>query len=527
MELVHQMFLRQCRQRWRTLKVADSLGTELTGGQLLVRTLVLRRLLRRVLAPDEQYVGLLLPPSAAAFVANMAVTLDRRISANLNYSASSEVLNACIRLAGIRHVLTSRRFLEKMDFKLEAEWVLLEDLRDKLTLADQAAAWLLARLPSPWLSRCLKLNEVQPDDVLTVIFTSGSTGMPKGVLLTYRNVTSNVHAVDQIIRLRESDVLVGVLPFFHSFGYTVTLWAVASLNVAGVYHVSPLEPRQIGQLTQKYRGTLLLGTPTFLRSYLRRCDKEQFATLDVVVCGAEKLPRELADEFERKFGIRPMEGYGTTELSPVVSVNIPPSRSPGTGQPERKEGSVGRPLPGVRIKITDLETGQELPPGKPGMIWVSGPNVMKGYLNQPDKTAQVLKDGWYQTGDVGYVDEDGFLFITGRESRFSKIGGEMVPHGLIEEHLERLIGPTEDGRPQVAVTGVPDPKKGERLIVLHTPLTKTPRELCQGLAEAGLPNLYIPSEDSFFEVPQLPLLGSGKLDLRGVKALAEERLARG
>lgn len=527
MQLVPLRFLEQCHRRWRTLKVADSLGTELTGSQLLLRTLVLRRLLRRMLAPDEAYVGLLLPPSAAAFVANMAVTLDRRISANLNYTATSEVLNYCLRKAGIRHVLTSRRFLEKMDFRLDAQLVLLEDLRSQVTLADQAAAWLASRLPPGWLARHLGLDKVQPDDVITVIFTSGSTGTPKGVLLTYRNVTSNVEAIDQVIRLRDSDVLVGVLPFFHSFGYTVTLWAVASLNVAGVYHFSPLEPRQIGQLTQKYRGTLLLCTPTFLRSYLRRCEAEQFATLDVVVCGAEKLPRDLADAFEQKFGIRPMEGYGTTELSPVVSVNIPPSRSPGTGQPERKEGSVGRPLPGVRIKITDLDTGQELPPGRPGMIWVSGPNVMKGYLHEPEKTAAVLRDGWYQTGDVGYVDEDGFLFITGRESRFSKIGGEMVPHGLIEEQLERLIGHAEDGRPQVAVTAVTDPKKGERLIVLHTPLTQTPQELRKGLAEAGLPNLYLPSEDSFFEVPQLPLLGSGKLDLRAVKALAEERVARG
>lgn len=526
MKLVNLRFLEQCRRRWRKLKIADSLGNELTGGQLLLRSLVLRRLLRRILAPDEQYVGLLLPPSVPAFVANVAVTLDRRISANLNYTATSEVLNYCLRKAGIRHVLTSRRFLEKMEFQLDAQMVLLEDLRAEVTWVDQAVGWLASRLPSGWLAHWLGLDQVQPDDVLTVIFTSGSTGTPKGVLLTYRNVTSNVEAVDQIICLRESDVLVGVLPFFHSFGYTITLWAVASLDVAGVYHYSPLEPRQIGQLTQKYGGTLLLCTPTFLRSYLRRCEKEQFATLDVVVCGAEKLPKELADEFEQKFGIRPMEGYGTTELSPVVSVNIPPSRSPGTGGPERKEGSVGRPLPGVRLKITDLETGLELPPGKPGMIWVSGPNVMKGYLHEPEKTAAVLRDGWYQTGDVGYVDEEGFLFITGRESRFSKIGGEMVPHGLIEEQLERLIGPAEDGRPQVAVTAVTDPKKGERLIVLHTPLTRSVEELRKGLAEAGLPNLYIPSADSFFEVPQLPLLGSGKLDLRAIKTLATEQVAR-
>ena len=524
-----RLFLRQAKRRKRSAKVADSLGTEMTGGETLMRSLILRRILRRILAPDEQFVGVLLPPGAGGFLANMALALDRRTSANLNYTVSSDVMNACIKQAGIKHVLTSRRFMDKMDFKLNAEILYLEDFKPKATAADKAIGYFQAYfLPAGILDLLLGLARVQPDDVLTVIFTSGSTGTPKGVMLTYANIGSNVQAIDQVVHLRPSDVLIGILPFFHSFGYTVTLWGVASLNISGAYHYSPLDAKQIGKLTQKYKGTLLLSTPTFLRTYLRRCEPEEFKTLDVVVCGAEKLPMDLAEEFEKKFGVRPVEGYGTTELSPLVSVNIPPSRSIDNFQPDRKEGTVGRPVPGVTAKVTDLESGQELSADQPGMLWISGPNVMKGYLHQPDLTAQVIKDGWYQTGDVALIDAEGFIRITGRESRFSKIGGEMIPHIQIEEELERLVDPRDDGKPQIAVTAVPDPKRGERLIVLHAPLaSKTPDELRKGLTEAGLPNLFIPAADSFFEVPELPILGTGKLDLRGIKSVALEKVKSG
>jgi acyl-[acyl-carrier-protein]-phospholipid O-acyltransferase / long-chain-fatty-acid--[acyl-carrier-protein] ligase len=526
--LVTQSFIRQCKSRKRKPKIADTTGAELTGGDTLLRALILRRLLRRVLSADEQYVGLLLPPSVPAFLANIAVALDRRISANLNYTVSSDVMNACIRAAGIKHVVTSRKFMDKMDFKLDAELVYLEDLKDKPTAADKAISYLQSYfLPASLLDAALGLKHIKSDDVLTVIFTSGSTGTPKGVMLTYANIASNVAAIDQVVHLRETDVLIGILPFFHSFGYTVTLWGTATLNIQGAYHYSPLDARQIGKLTASKKGTILLTTPTFLRTYLRRCEKDEFQTLDVVVCGAEKLPKELTDEFEKKFGVRPVEGYGTTELSPLVSVNVPPSRSIDNFQADRKEGSVGRPVPGVTAKITDLDTGKELSAGQHGMLWIAGPNVMKGYLNQPDKTAEVIHDGWYQTGDVAFIDEEGFIHITGRESRFSKIGGEMVPHIRIEEELEKIIGPAEDGKPQVAVTAVTDEKKGERLIVLHTKLKKSPGELRKGLTEAGLPNLYIPAADSFFEIEAIPILGTGKLDLRAVKALAQDVVAPG
>jgi acyl-[acyl-carrier-protein]-phospholipid O-acyltransferase/long-chain-fatty-acid--[acyl-carrier-protein] ligase len=520
---VTQRFIRQCKRRLRRPKIADSMGSELTGGDALLRALILRRLLRRVLAADEQYVGVLLPPSVPGVLANIALALDRRITANLNYTVSSDVMNACIKQAGIKHVITSRKFMDKLNFTLEAEIIYLEDLKDRPTAADKAIAFLQSHVLPAWMvDQLLGLGRVRSDDVLTVIFTSGSTGTPKGVMLTYANIGSNVAAIDQVVHLRESDILVGILPFFHSLGYSITLWGVASLDIAGVYHYNPLEGRQVGKLIAKHKATLLLSTPTFLRSYLRRCEKDDLQSLDVVVCGAEKLPRELADEFEQKFGVRPVEGYGTTELSPLVSVNIPPSRSINNFQSDRKDGSVGRTIPGVTAKVTDLDGSQELSAGQPGMLWISGPNVMKGYLHQPEKTAEVIKDGWYQTGDIAFIDAEGFIHITGRESRFSKIGGEMVPHMKVEEELEKLLGSSADGKPQIAVSAVPDAKKGERLVVLHTKLEKSVDELRKGLAEAGLPNLFVPAADSFYEVPELPVLGTGKLDLRGIKAMASK-----
>jgi len=522
-------FLRTCRRSSRRPKVADSSGAELTGAEVLLRSLILRRLLaREVLAADERHVGLLLPPLVAGVVANAALLLDRRVPINLNYTMSSEVLNLCIERAGIRHVLTSRKVMERFDrLSVNADLVYLEDLRDKVTRADKLTAalqtWLL---PAAVLERLLGLDRVDPDEVMTVIFTSGSTGDPKGVMLTHRNIATNVMAFNQALRLTADDVLIGVLPFFHSFGYTVTIWAALMLEPKVIYHFNPLDYRQIGALSRKYRATMLVAAPTFLRTYLRRCEPEDFASLDLVVTGAEKLPRELAEAFEQKFGVRPVEGYGTTELSPVVSANIPPNRTLDGSADWLKEGTVGRPVQGVDVKVVDLQTGRDLGVNKSGMLLVRGPNVMKGYLGQPEKTAEVIRDGWYVTGDIAQIDDEGFVRITGRESRFSKIGGEMVPHIRVEEALGKILQLDEE-KVSMAVTAVADPRKGERLVILHTGLPKPPEQICRELASAGLPPLWTPSPDSFCQVSEIPVLGTGKLDLRRLKELAVKAFSAG
>ena len=517
--------IRTWRRRGRRLQAADSLGTEAGGRALLTRVLVLRRALRReILSDDESHIGVLLPPSVAGVAVNIALALDRRISANLNYTVSSNVLNHCIGDVGIKHVLTSEKFYEKIDVELDTEVVKLESLKDKVTIVDKLIGFIQANLiPAFMLDWILGLNQIKSDDLLTVIFTSGSTGMPKGVQLSNANISHNVEAIDRAVKLTSNDTALGILPFFHSFGYSVTLWAVNILGPAGVFHFNPLDAKQVGKLAQRYKASVLLATPTFLKGYMRRITPEQFGNLDVVVVGAEKMPRDQFDAFEKRFGVRPVEGYGTTELSPLVSVNIPPSRSQAKYQIDREEGSVGRPLPGVAAKVVEPETDRELLAGEDGMLLITGPNVMQGYANREEQTREAIQDGWYVTGDIAHIDKQGFIHITGRLKRFSKIAGEMIPHGKVEEELEKqLVQGEEDDVKRVCVTAVPDSKKGERLVVLQLEAEISVDELRKGLSDAGLPNLFIPAADSFYTVDEIPMLGTGKLDLGGAKQKALE-----
>ncbi len=524
--------IRAWRHRGSRLQIADTSGSSVKGREALVKALALRRVLsREVFDKDESNIGVLLPPSTAGVIVNIALALDRRVSANLNYTVTSDVINHCIKEIGVKHVLSSERFMSKVDLDVKSDVVMLEQLPAKITKWDKAVAFFQGvLLPAFVLDRVLGLHRIKADDLLTIIFTSGSTGMPKGVLLSQANISHNVYGIDKVVRLNDQDIVLGVLPFFHSFGYTVTLWAAQVLGPAGVYHFNPLDARRIGKLAEKYGVTVILGTPTFIRSYIRRITPEQFSKLDVCVVGAEKMPAELFESFDQKFGVRPIEGYGATELSPLVSVNVAPSRSPAMFGPDRLEGSVGRPFPGVCTKVVCPDTGKPRVAGEDGMLLVSGPNIMIGYANQPEKTVEVIKDGWYTTGDIAHVDGDGFLHITGRLSRFSKIGGEMVPHVRVEEEINQSLvsaiandgDPSEESEIRVCVTAVPDSKKGERLIVLHRPLTKDIEDVLNDLKKAGLPNLFIPSRDAFYEVEQIPLLGTGKLDLRAAKEMAVE-----
>jgi acyl-[acyl-carrier-protein]-phospholipid O-acyltransferase / long-chain-fatty-acid--[acyl-carrier-protein] ligase len=529
-----EQFIAACKRKKFRSKIGDSTQQEEKGGALLTRSLVLRRLLRKhVLDAKETTVGVLIPPSIGGAIVNLSLALDKRVAVNLNYTLSGDLINYCIKKAGIKHVLTSRKVMEKFDFELDCEMVYLDDLKDKVQTTDKIISALQSYLlPTKILSRILKLRAIGPNDLMTIVFTSGSTGVPKGVMLTQKNIMTNVQGINQVASFVPDDTLVGILPFFHSMGYTATLWAPMICNIRGVYHFSPLDAKVIGKLVEKFAGTVIIATPTFLRSYCRRCTPEQFKTVNAVVAGAERLPTELCDEFEQKFGVRPVEGYGTTELSPITAVNIPPSRQrQSANQTDNREGTVGRPIPNVAVKITDLDTGKVLGANQSGMLWVKGPNVMKGYLDLPQETAEVLVDGWYKTGDVAILDEDGFIKITGRMSRFSKIGGEMVPHLKIEEILSAFLDQksgetTDDDRLSCAVTALADERKGERLIVLYTDTPYTVEQMIESLKAAGLPNIFIPTPDSFFKVEHLPVLGTGKLDLKGIKDLAQKLTAR-
>lgn len=521
-----RLMLRACRRATRQRKLIDSTGDTLTGGQLLTKALVLRRLLlREVLAADEARVGVLLPPTNGAAVVNASLSLANRVVVNLNYSASADVINACVKAAGLKHVLTTQKVMDKLGIELDADVVLLDTLRDKVTTADKLIAAASAYVaPIGWLERQLGLHELSLDDLVTIIFTSGSTGIPKGVMLSHRNLVSNIRSFDTAVKLNAADVILGILPFFHAFGYTVTLWAPLVLDLGAAYHFNPLDARQVGKLCQKSAATILLSTPTFLRSFIKRVPPDDFASLQIAIVGAEKLPIAVSDAFEKKFGIRPSEGYGATELAPVAAVNVPPSRSSGE-RPDSREGSIGPPLPGVAARVVDPETRELLEIDQEGMLEIAGPNLMLGYLDQPEKTAEVVRDGWYVTGDIARIDADGFIHITGRQSRFSKIGGEMVPHVRVEEEIQTFVAGQDSEDLHAVVTAVPDAKKGERLVVVHLPMDKTPEEVCDHLKNLGLPNLWVPAPDCFMQVEELPLLGSGKLDLKGLAAVAAERFA--
>ncbi len=298
-------------------------------------------------------------------------------------------------------------------------------------------------------------------------------------------------------------------------------WFTTNSGIGIVFHPSPLDAAAISTLVERYRVTILLATPTFLQLYMRRCTPAQFGSLRLVLAGAEKLPEAMALAFEDTFGIRPMEGYGVTECSPVVAVNAFDWREPGFFQPGCRRGSVGQPLPGVSVRVVSSETNEPLGPDTPGLVLVKGPNVMQGYLGRPDLTRDAFRDGWYITGDQGFLSEDGFLKITGRLSRFSKIGGEMVPHGLIEESLQQASGADELA---FAVTAVGDERKGEKLVVLHTLDNGKVDQAFQRLGSLGLPNLFIPRRENFIKVDKLPVLGTGKLDLRQVRLVAEQAM---
>ena len=521
--VLQRLMLRACRTAGGRMKMADSLGTRLTGRELLTRILVARRVLDRVLGPDEKMVGVLLPPTAGAAIVNAALALSGRVAVNLNYTASQAIVDLCAERAGLRHVISSPAFLTRV--RLDAGSRLLDagDLRKLATPVDKALGLFHATVtPLPLLEKLLGLGRIRPDDVLTVIFTSGSTGDPKGVVLTQENVGSNVRAIDNLLHLSASDVALGVLPFFHSYGYTTTLWTPLTLEPAVVYHTDPRDAQVVGRLAREHHATILMATPTFLRIYARRTPAEDFSTLEAVFGAAEKLPRDVSDAFERKFGVRPSEAYGATELSPLVAANVPATRHVPGRPADAREGTVGRPILGCRARITDREGLHELPTGAEGLLWIAGPNVMQGYLDRSDLTAKAVHDGWYCTGDIARLDAEGFITITGRESRFSKIGGEMVPHLTIEEAVNEELG-AADGELLAVVTAVPDRAKGERLIVFHLPTDRDPREIIRRLADRGLPNLWVPSADSFAPLDEIPVLGSGKLDLRRLQTLAAER----
>ena len=513
---LHRRMVQKARRApWRR-SLIDSSGRQLSRLSALSAAVILARRLRAKVG-DAEHVGMLLPPSSGGAIVAMALSLSGRVVVPLNYTVGAASLASAAQQAELRTVVTSRAFRERIDVPLPegVEELHLEDLMEGITKVERLAAAMRAMFwPQGMLERaCGARRRVHGDDTAAILFSSGSTGDPKGVVLSHGNLLSNCEALAQLLPLHAQDRLLGVLPLFHSFG-NMALWYALQQGAATVFHPNPLDGAAIGELIHRHRVTMLLSTPTFLQMYMRRCEPSQLGSVRLVLTGAEKLTDKLADAFAEKFGIRPLQGYGTTECAPVVAVSTPGYRAPGFYQSGSRQASVGRPLPGVTVKVVDPETREPLPIGESGLVIVRGPNIMQGYLRRDDLTREAMHEDFYITGDIGRIDEEGFLFLTDRMARFSKVGGEMVPHGLVEEHLQTCSGAEERA---FVVCGVPDPRKGERLMVLTTLGDEALSGALAQLERLDLPALFIPRPDQFIQVDALPVLGTGKIDLRAAR----------
>jgi acyl-[acyl-carrier-protein]-phospholipid O-acyltransferase/long-chain-fatty-acid--[acyl-carrier-protein] ligase len=511
-------FIKTARRRFTKPAIADTTGKNLSFGKTLIASILLGHEIKRITGGQDK-IGVLLPAAAGGVLANIAIPLIGKIPVNLNFTASADAFNSSIQQCGIKTVITARPFEEKIGSKCPVpdSAVYIEDLLDDIAHSTKIRALLKALfLPASIL---YPTRHLSPDDPATIIFSSGSTGEPKGIVLSHHNILSNIEGFRMILRFDKDDRLCGVLPFFHSFGFTATLWGPLVSGFVAYYHSNPIEGGVIAQMIRENKLTMLFATPTFLLTYMSKAKEDDFRSLRLIITGAEKLKKKLADRFEERFGIRPMEGYGATELSPVTAANIADANIAGLKQTGLKEGSVGHPIPGVTARIVHPESGEELNENEEGLLLIKGPNVMQGYLGNPEKTEEALNQGWYSTGDIARIDSDGFIYLVDRLMRYSKIGGEMVPHLAVEEVLLKGLETVDQ---IVYVTAAPDEKKGEQLVVLYTAEAGDADRLHDLVKHSTLPNLWHPRKNNYFRIDEMPLLGSGKLDMKALKTIAKE-----
>ena len=518
--------LRGLRKKFFSTVIVDANADNraLSGGELLTVSIALASWLRKNVA--EKRIGIVLPTSIGATIANLGVVLAGKIPVNLNFSAGRAANEAAIARAGIRRLITVPVLVDQIkDFPWLENRIDIAALCKSFSPAKMKRIYITAWIaPLPMLRRWLDVPKVGDHEEAALLFTSGSAGEPKAVMLSHRNILANTAQIGAVLGQIHLESILGSLPVFHSFGFTVTFWWPLLGGPRVVTYPNPLETQKLIEAIERHKLQLLITTPTFLRGFLRKAKPEQLRSLKMVVTGAEKLPTDLLREFEAKFGLQVSEGYGMTEASPVVAVNLfdePPTKMNPDGVLGRRIGSVGRMVPGLSARIRDADTNEDLDIFQSGMLWLRGANIFEGYYKETDQTTAVLREGWYKTGDVGRFDEDGFLFIEGRMSRFSKIAGEMIPHLTIEQKIIEALDlhPAHGEGPAVAVVGVPDEKRGESLVALVTvPVVQA--DLRKKLVEIGLPNLWIPKVVK--RVEHIPITATGKLDLRACQKLAAE-----
>lgn len=502
--LLHQQFVRVAKQNKQKMAIIDrSTGKRLDYGHALIGSLILARKYRRI---DDDYVGVMIPTSAGCMLTVLALVMCGKVPVMINYSTgAADNIRYAQQRCGFKTVITSRGVLEKIGCPEMDGMVFIDDLMKQVTGFDKVRAALQAALPTQLLLASLHSGQI--DDTVVILFTSGSEKAPKGVELTHRSIGSNVQGIREAFQIKDSDIFLAVLPLFHVFGQTANFWLPLCCGVTAVTYGNPLEFKNVAKVIRDEKTTIAIATPFFLSSYLRAAKPGDFSSLRIVVAGADKMPDRLREAFESQHGVATFEGYGTTETSPVISVNLPGRNKPG---------SIGKPLPGVEVRIVDVDTGGDLAAGGEGKILVKGDLVMKGYFDDLEETSLHIKNGWYETGDMGMLDEDGYLWHRGRLKRFVKIGGEMVSLVRVELELEALL---PEGV-ECCVVELPDARKGALLAVAISQAVDE-KPLLKALAKR-LPPIAMPKR--FIVVEELPKMGSGKVDFRSTTRLVQAQL---
>ena len=504
--MLHHQFIDKAKIFKEKLAVHDfTTNTRLSYSRALIASLILSRFMQKL---DHGFIGVMLPTSAGCILTKLAVLMSGRTPVMINYSTGAEQ-NAIYaqRKCDFRTIITSKKLLEKIDCPVVDGMEFIEDYMARITTSMKLRAAVTAALPAGIIKKLVhKGNE---DETAVILFTSGSEKDPKAVQLSHRNISSNVESVTTIFNFRSDDVFMCALPFFHVFGLTANLWLPLSQGMTLLTYANPLDFKTVCTIVREQRATFLVGTPSFFWGYLRKSEEGDFSSLRIALTGADKCPDALREGFRLKHGITVFEGYGATECAPVISTNTPEFNKPG---------SVGKPIPGVQVRIENYETGEESATGEDGKILVKGKNVMKGYFNDFEQTSLHIRRGWYDTGDMGNIDEEGFLWHVGRLKRFVKIGGEMVSLVKIEDVLEKYL--PEDSH--CCVVEIPDAIKGAKIVAVTTRELDEKdilKQMSKHLPPIALPKIFLVWET-------LPKMGSGKIDFRTISEMAGQQLLR-
>ncbi len=525
---IHVAWLKNAKKSKTAFAVADIEGIEISHKRFLTGVLLFSKKIAEY--SPEQNIGLLLPSSGGGAIASIAILALGKTIVNLNFTAGKKALKSAAEQAEVKSIYTSRKFLDKMSerginlesFFPNSKLLMLEDIKEEISTFTRLTTLLKAIVIPTNLIRKSYFKDVSMSDTAAILFSSGSEGSPKGVELSHSNIAANAKQAAIELGAISTDVIMSTLPTFHAFGFAITTLMPLSEGIPIVCHADPKDVATISFGIEKYSGTILVGTPTFLRMYTisKKVTPESMQSLRLVVAGAEKLKSEVREGFESKFNIPVYEGYGTTETSPGASVNLPDIAATGSN-PEKlrnRPGTVGRAFSGTEFRIVDPDSLNPIATGEDGLILIGGPQIMKGYLKMPEKTADVIEliDGyrWYRTGDKGHLDDDGFLTIVDRYSRFAKIGGEMISLTTVEE---QILDACNDKDLEIAATCMPDQRKGEKIVLLATKgIDKV--KLKKILSDAKINPLYHPA--NVLNVDEIPKLGSGKTDFSATKKIA-------